>query len=212
MAKKLVWWIFALSCIAIGLYPLVYVFVSQNFGLLSTKNPALLKDLIWNVGFYGHITFGGLALLIGWMQFSKNIRVNYGFLHKRLGKVYLISVLISGLCGFFIGLFATGGIISSLGFLSLDILWLSSSLLAYVAIRKGKYLQHEYLMILSYSACFGAVTLRIWLPLLSHWYGDFITAYRIVAWLSWIPNVFVAMLIIYYKTKKRSTTPSGQTE
>lgn len=39
------------------------------------------------------------------------------------------------------------------------------------------------------------VTLRIWLPLLAVVYGDFNKAYVVVAWLCWVPNIFVAYLL-----------------
>ena len=58
-------------------------------------------------------------------------------------------------------------------------------------------------MIYSYAACFAAVTLRIWLPLLIVSLGDFITAYRIVAWLCWVPNLMVA----YFLVDKRNEDP-----
>jgi hypothetical protein len=52
-------------------------------------------------------------------------------------------------------------------------------------------------MIRSYALTFAAVTLRIWLPFLIGILGlTFIEAYKIVAWLSWIPNILVAELII----------------
>ena len=50
-------------------------------------------------------------------------------------------------------------------------------------------------MIYSYALSFSAVTLRIWLPLLISQFNDFIIAYQIVAWLSWIPNLIVAHLM-----------------
>ena len=54
-------------------------------------------------------------------------------------------------------------------------------------------------MIYSYAACFGAVTLRIWLPLLILLLGSFEPAYRIVAWLAWVPNLIFA----YYWVKRK---------
>ena len=101
------WWIFALLCILIGLYPSIYFMIDRTFGLLSSKSPEVLNDLLWNVGFYGHIVPGGLALLIGWIQFSKKIRTRQPLLHRRIGKLYVISVIISGICGVFIGFYAT---------------------------------------------------------------------------------------------------------
>jgi hypothetical protein len=59
------------------------------------------------------------------------------------------------------------------------------------------------MMIYSYAACFAAVTLRLWLPLLVIGFGDFIKAYTVVAWLCWVPNILVAYLIV---RKLRSET------
>ena len=51
-------------------------------------------------------------------------------------------------------------------------------------------------MIFSFAACFAAVTLRIWLPILTSIMGEFNSAYRIVAWLCWVPNIIVAFFIV----------------
>ena len=67
------------------------------------------------------------------------------------------------------------------------------------------------MMIYSYAACFAAVTLRIWLHLLTALFGGFITAYTIVAWLSWVPNLIVANQIarrIVPRKVETSASPS----
>ena len=195
-SKKIGWWIFALLCISIGLYPVIYFVIDGNFGLLESKSEEILNSPIWNAGFYGHIVFGGLALLVGWMQFSKKLRLKRVQLHRNIGKFYVVTVLISGVCALFIGFFATGGIITSMGFISLGLVWLTTTIAAYFTIRKGNVLLHQKLMIFSYAACFAAVTLRIWLPVLIAVLGEFELAYKIVAWLCWVPNIFVAALIV----------------
>jgi len=204
--KVILWWLFASSCIAIGLYPLIYFFVDSSHGLLSTKPRELLQLLSWNIGFYGHISFGGLALITGWLQFSSKFRNKYLHIHRKLGLVYLIAVMISGMCGFFIGIHATGGIVSSLGFIALAVIWLGATILAYLHILKGHLHQHQYFMIISYAACFGAVTLRIWLPLLSAWTGSFLIAYKLVAWVSWVPNIIIALIIIQILKRKQKSS------
>jgi len=196
------WWIFSGSCILIGLYPFIYFFIDRNFGLLSTKRQELLNDQLWNIGFYGHIILGGIALLIGWTQFSTKLRKTRIRLHRTIGKVYILFVLVSGICGIYIGFFATGGLISSVGFVTLGLIWMSSTLLAFNAVKSRKIASHENYMIISYAACFAAVTLRIWLPILTSITGDFISAYQIVAWLSWVPNLLVAYYIINRKQRK----------
>jgi len=45
----------------------------------------------------------------------------------------------------------------------------------------------------------NAVTLRLWLPLLTIALGAFIPAYRIVAWLCWVPN----MVFAYFWVKNK---------
>ncbi len=186
---------FAVLSVAIGLYPAIYFLIDRKFGLLQSKSVDLLANGFWNLGFYTHILFGGLALLIGWVQFSSRLRSKNLSLHKQTGKVYIVSVLLSSVAGIGIGFFATGGWLTSLGFISLGIVWFYTTLMAYLTIRKRQTEEHQKFMIYSYAACFAAVTLRIWLPLLVSFFGDFIIAYTIVAWLSWIPNLLVANLI-----------------
>ena len=193
--KKASWIIFGFLSILIGLYPFLYFFVDTRFALLSQKTEQLLNDTIWNIAFYGHIVFGGFALLIGWLQFSKKLRVNNISMHRRIGKAYVCFVLVSGICSLYIALFATGGLISSIGFGSLGVIWLAVTMLGFKAVKKGNIALHQKLMIYSYAACFGAVTLRIWLPILIGIFGEFTPAYRLVAWLSWVPNLLVAYFI-----------------
>lgn len=201
--NRIVWGVFVALCLMIGLYPLVYLFADAEFGILSSKQPELLSDTIWNVTFYTHIFVGGLALLIGWTQFSSKLREKRLNLHRSIGKLYVLSVLISGLCGLYVGYYATGGIVSTTGFMSLAVIWLSTTFIAYRAVKARDLKTHEKMMIYSYAACFAAVTLRVWLPLLSSYYGEFIPAYRIVAWLCWVPNIIVAYFIAnkYFRKK-----------
>ena len=75
MTKKALWILFATMAIVIGLYPMLYFFLDKKFALLSKKDNELFTNIFWNVAFYIHIVLGGLALLIGWTQFSSKIRM-----------------------------------------------------------------------------------------------------------------------------------------
>ena len=201
LTRKISYYILAFCCISVGLYPIIYFVIDRKFGLLASKTDALLTDTLWNTMFYTHIILGGIALLIGWLQFNKKLRLKNLNLHRKIGKVYVISVLLSAISGFYIGLHATGGLSSKLGFTTMALFWFFSTLFAFTSIKKGNIIQHQKLMIYSYAACFAAVTLRIWLPILSNIFGGFLPAYRIVAWLSWVPNIIVAYFIIQYQFK-----------
>jgi len=192
--KKLPFIIFALLASMIGIYPLLYFVVDMsNEGLLSKKPPELFQNYVWHFLFYTHIALGGIALLTGWSQFSQKLRQKRLNLHRNLGKIYVISVLLSGIAGLYIAFHATGGIVAILGFASLAVLWLFTTFNAYTSIRKKEITLHQQWMIRSYALTFAAVTLRIWLPLFTGVFGmSFISAYVIIAWLAWIPNLLFA--------------------
>lgn len=196
LAKKILMILAAALAILAGLYPAIYFLINRKFGLLQSKSEALLANPFWNIEFYLHIIFGGLALLVGWTQFSARLRTKNLKVHRQVGKVYVVSALISAMAGIYIALYATGGLIPSVGFMSLGIVWFYTTLRAYMEIKKGSVDEHQKMMIYSYAACFSAVTLRIYLPILTSLFQDFTKAYMVVAWLCWIPNLIVAFFIV----------------
>ena len=202
-AKTIAWIPFAFLAIAVGLYPLVYYLLDMHDkGLLQSKPAALIANPAWHLAFYIHISFGGIALLTGWSQFSPRLRGRYLTLHRWLGRIYLIAVGFASLAGLYMSFFATGGIICSTGFGILALLWLGTAIQAYTSIRRLDIHRHRDWMIINYSLTFAAVTLRIWLPLLQMVvFHDFIPAYRVVSWLCWVPNLAVAGLIIRGRRK-----------
>ena len=136
--NTLKWTIFILFAVIIGLYPFTYLVFDMSPGLLSSKPPELLRNTIWYYAFYQHILLGAIALLTGWSQFSKRFRNRNINFHRNLGKVYLIAVVLSGMAALYIAPYATGGIISIMGFTGLAIGWLFTSLQAYLAIRRNE--------------------------------------------------------------------------
>ncbi len=190
------WIIFGFFAIAVGLYPVLYFVLDMSQGFLSSKSTELLQNQVWNFFFYQHIIFGGLSLLIGWTQFSMKFRNKNLTLHRTIGKVYIVSCLLSGSAGFYIAFFATGGVIASLGFGCLATAWLVTTSRAYLSIRKKQIDAHQAWMIRSYALTFAAVTLRIWLPLSQMAALEFVTAYVFISWLCWVPNLLVAEWVV----------------
>lgn len=193
--KKLAWIIFVSSCILFSFQPIKYLLADGPIGLLNSKP---LDSYMYKASFYIHITFGGIALLIGWLQFSKKFREKYLKLHRVIGKIYVTSILISGPFAFYIGFFVFGGVLTQIGFTLGALFWIFFTYLGYYSIRKGNVAKHKEYMMYSYAGTFAAVTLRLWLPILMA-ITSFKIAYGISVWLSWLPNVFVAYLIIHKK-------------
>ena len=194
--KKILFFLFAFFSIGVGLYPILFVAMDMKFGLLNTKPEPLFQNPIWRTGFYAHVVFGGIALMAGWSQFSSKLRAKRLHLHRILGKIYVLAVLASGLAALTILKHVTGDWITQLGFGLLAIGWLGTTALAYFTIKNGKVLEHEKWMIYSFAFCWAAVTLRLLLPFSQFaLHMPFEDAYRIIAWLSWVPNVAVAFFL-----------------
>lgn len=140
-----------------------------------------------------HTTFGPIALLLGLVNLLPAMRKRRWALHRFIGRIYLISGLVLGLAGGYLALFAAGGTIARLGFFILAVATLTTLGGGYFSIRRRDITRHREWMLRSYALVFAAVTLRIWLPLLIIAYqGQFLPAYRWVAWVSWVPNIIWA--------------------
>ena len=208
ITRKLTWNFFVFLAIAVGLYPLLYLYSGfRAAGFLSGKAADLREHVVYLTIFYMHVSFGGIALLTGWSQFSRKFRLRHLQTHRTIGKVYVIAVLISSISGFSIAIFATGGLISVLGFSALALSWLFSNIKAYTSILNRNVQDHQNWMIRNYALTFAAVTLRMWLPFSQAvLHMDYVLAYQIISWMCWLPNLLVATLIIHRNQLRLATT------
>ncbi|ASK28905.1 hypothetical protein CEY12_01730 [Chryseobacterium sp. T16E-39] len=198
--KKFLFIILAVLALLIGLYPLIYVLVDHKYTFLSSKTSEILSNSIWRFAFFCHIILGAISLLIGWRQFGAGFRNKHKKLHRLMGKIYILSVIISSMAGIYLGFYANGNIVSSSGFVSLGVIWFITTVLAFLKIKRGDIIQHQNFMTYSYACTFAAVTLRLWMPLLKSIITTPGLSYLIVAWLCWVPNLMVA----YFINRKRS--------
>ena len=197
ITQKIGWFLFAFFAIGVGLYPLFYLLTDMSGGLLASKPAEVIQSPVWNLAFYLHITAGGIALISGWPQFAKSWRAKNLTFHRLLGRIYVIVVCVSGFSGLYIAYYATGGRTAVIGFSLLAIGWLITTIMAYITIKKKAIEHHQAWMIRSYALTFAAVTLRLWLPLMNIGLDmKFSVAYPIVAWLCWVPNLFLAEIIV----------------
>jgi uncharacterized membrane protein len=114
-----------------------------------------------------------------------------------MGRVYLgVGVLVGGLAGLYMSCFAFGGLPARLGFGSLAMLWLFTGARAYLAIRAGDTAAHRRWMIRNFALSFAAVMLRLYIPASVISDIAFATAYPVIAWLCWVPNLLVAEWLV----------------
>ena len=143
-----------------------------------------------------HAGGGILALALGPWGFWGALRKKYLHLHRWMGRIYLLAVLVGSIAGLYMAATAFGGLPTRIGFGMLGALWVTTGAMAYLRIRQGNVQVHREWMIRNYALTFSAVMLRVWLPLLVALGYEFPQAYATVAWLCWIPNLLVAELII----------------
>lgn len=187
--------------IGVGGYALQFLDF-QIKGLLLNKGE-LLKNTLYLAGFYVHVAGGGIALIVGSFQFFPKLRTRNLFLHRMLGRIYVIACLLSGIAGLGIAFFADGGYITKVGFLLLAIMWLYTTSQAYLTIKQKKVAAHKEWMIRSYTMTFAAVLLRLQLPIYLGLMGmDFLDAYRIVSWSCWLPS----LILIEWLIQRRANT------
>jgi uncharacterized membrane protein len=185
-SSTLLWILFALS-VPIGLYAFAFHF---STGVGDPAFKLRFSQLPLFAAF--HVLGGGIALTIGALQFNTSLRARKPALHRWLGRVYLIAVLIGGIGGLVLGPFADGGLVGRCGFTMLAVLWLISGTAAYRAIRRGDVSHHRQWMMRNFALTFAAVTLRIYMGVLIGGFGfDFAAAYPTVAWISWVPNLLL---------------------
>ena len=160
----------------------------------SLVHPDMRPDFTAHpAGVYLHVFAASLALLLGPFQFSSRLRSARPRLHRWMGRVYLGGgVLLGGLSGLYLSQFAYGGLAAKLGFATLAACWLYTSARAFLAIRRRAITEHRRWMMRNFALSFAAVMLRLYIPVsvIAGW--EFATAYAVIAWLCWVPNLLFA--------------------
>lgn len=138
-----------------------------------------------------HLGGGSLALVLGAFQVNRSFRERRRTLHRRLGALYLFGVVAAGFAGLPLAAGSAGGKVAHIGFGACALCWLGTTLMGAWTIWSRDFGAHERWMLRSYAVTLAAVMLRIYLPLAQAAGVPFETAYPIIAWLSWLPNLLV---------------------
>ena len=191
MLKKLGWAILTFLAIETGLGALRYALPNVPF---PAPIPNFSERHHWVIA---HALCSSLAVLIGPWQFLAGLRRRSIRVHRWMGRVYCAAVVAGWLASLPIAAHAQTGAVASAGFLTLGFFWIGTTLAGYFTIRRGRVREHREWMIRSYALTAAAITLRIYLPLLTFALGiPFVTAYRVVAWACWAPNLLFAEWVV----------------
>jgi TRAP-type C4-dicarboxylate transport system permease small subunit len=148
-----------------------------------------------------HLLGGSLALLLGPFQFVNGLRKRYVQVHRWMGMVYLTDVLLGSVAGVEMGVHAAiRGF--GIGLLYLDVAWVVTTGMAYLAVLRKQYAAHREWMIRSYVVTFAFVTFRLMGRDL-HLYASLgvETELTMLSWLCWaIPLLFTEVVLQWKRT------------
>lgn len=143
-----------------------------------------------------HVAGAATALLIGPLNFLPAIRRRAPAVHRWIGRTYVAGCLGGGGAGLVLAFGSSAGPIATAGFGSLAVCWIIANAQGLRLARARRFDLHRRWMIRSFAMTFGAVTLRLYLPLLPLLHVNFLDGYRAISFLAWIPNLIVAELYI----------------
>ncbi|HWF01948.1 MAG TPA: DUF2306 domain-containing protein [Caulobacteraceae bacterium] len=186
------WLMAALAAIAVGLVSYRYL-VPGAPGL----SPNVVANPFTRYGFLTvHAGFAATALILGPWQFLPRLRASRPRLHRWIGRSYATCCLIAGAAGLALAIGTTSGLPAALGFGFLAVASIGATSRAWIAATRRDFVAHRRFMIRSYALTFAAVTLRIYLPISLVLHFDFVTAYQVISWLAWVPNLILAEIYI----------------
>ncbi len=139
-----------------------------------------------------HFGVGGLVLLIGPFQFLPGLRAKRPALHRWIGRVYVAGCLASGVAALVLSPHVHTGLVAQGGFTLLALGWIVTTSVAFVFALRRRFAEHRRWMIRSFAFTLAAVTLRFYLPAAQLLEIPFATAYPVIAYLCWVPNVVIA--------------------
>lgn len=198
------WWL-ALSALAVAVFaPLRYLLVpladlarngSEVAAHYADRAAGLQLALLLHAG------AGGLALLLSPLQFSRRLRDRAPAVHRAVGRVVLGSIAVAGTAGLALAPHSLAGPVGTAGFGLLAVLWLTCAAAALRTIRRRDVAAHRRWVVRTFALTYAAVTLRLWLAVLTPvqvalagvpGQVAFARAYLLVPFLSWVPNLVVA--------------------
>lgn len=135
-----------------GILFITWTFMHEADRFLALTPEALGKYYDFKWFLIAHITCGGGAILLGLMQFWQKLRAYSWKLHRFIGVLYLLSILVSSFSAVILALTTAYEISFAYAF-SLQVwvaVWMSSTAIAYYAAIRKNFALHETWMMRSY--------------------------------------------------------------
>ncbi len=187
--RNVVFWVL---CMGVALVSWRFLIAGVELTMPTVAYHATLRPL----AFFTHVGLAPVALALVPFQLWRGLRDRHRAIHRLLGRVYGVAVLLSGLGGLWLALTTTAGPVAAAGFALLAVLWVATTAAGIRSAMAGNLAGHRVWMIRSIALTLAAVTLRLYLPVSMVAGLEFAGAYSAIAWLCWVPNLLIAEFLI----------------
>ena len=144
-----------------------------------------------------HIVGGIIALLTGPVQLWLGLSDRGMEWHRRMGIGYMTGVAIGSLGAFYLSTHTDFGWVFGAGLFALATAWVTTTTLAYLAIKRSLIDQHKEWMIRSYVVTFAFVTFRVVQPALAAaQIGTPLEQLAAASWACWAVPLLIAEVVI----------------
>jgi uncharacterized membrane protein len=189
----------------IAIFLITYSFMRGADHFLELTPEALGKyfELRWVL--IAHITAGGGALILGPIQFWNQVRVYSKKIHRIMGLLYLLAILVSSCCAVILA-FTTSYEVNWPYAFSVQVwvsVWIISTAIAYKAAIAGKVMLHKEWMTRSYIVTVAFVVSGSLLKiLLAYEFGSFEEISPSLFWFGWSVPLFIYQVILSLKSSR----------
>jgi hypothetical protein len=203
-SKYFLWAAYLFFCYLLFLITIQYIPYNTDVAFLRIKQEAIILTH-YEIAFFTHVYTSIFLMIFGAFQFSNYLKKNFIALHKISGKVYFIILMFfSAPSGLIMSYYANGGSYTQVSFILLSLFWIVFTFFSYYFILKKDIQNHQKFAIRSFALTLSAISLRLFKYLLVLFFEPLpMDAYRTAAWSSWLFNLFIAELIIYYKIRNK---------
>lgn len=191
-------------CLLVGAYGLAIA--ASGFAFLAEGIAANGMLLALEV----HIVAASAALVLVPWQLWPVLRRRVPGLHRWTGRAYVVAATLGGVSGLAAALGTTYGPVAAAGFGVLGVLWTWTTVAAFRAARRRDHTTHRRWAIRSFALAFAAVTLRLYLPLPGLVGLPFEVAYPAIAWLCWVPNLWLAERVLRRSSGSGTARAAGK--
>ncbi|GAA4549854.1 DUF2306 domain-containing protein [Amycolatopsis samaneae] len=155
-----------------------------------------------------HITFGTIAVTTVVLQVWPWLHRRHPRVHRWIGRVYLVGGVApsAGLAAVLLPMIAEPPWFAWASRVALEVLWVATTVVGVVAVRRGNVKVHRWLMLCSFALTMDAFSSRLLKVALLPLYPDVIgpTAYMTIVGLGgWLANLVLVLAWLVWTSRRR---------